>query len=280
LFSLTQTRGYPRALIGAAVSGVGLITLAAAICLTVGFMPAQAQKAQVAPITRLAIVAPIDAAMQQDGMMRAQDAAHAVTAIAGSRDLDCLATAVYYEARGESAAGQAAVAQVVLNRTRHPAFPKTICGVVYQRAGGGCQFSFTCNGAMRRAKEPGAWARARQVAARALGGYVMADVGLATNFHVARLGRVWGGGMIRISQVGGHVFYRMDGRGLRAAPELPRATFVQTAAPAAAAVDAALAIADAVAPEAPPAKPAATAAEPTAAPSAADAGKPTAASAS
>src|SRR5262249_55624357 len=164
--SLTRTRGHSRALSGAVVSGAGLSALAAAICLTVGFAPAQAQKAQVAPVTRLAIVSPIDAALQQEAALHPVDAAHAVAALASSRDLDCLASAVYYEARGESAAGQAAVAQVVLNRARHPAFPKTICGVVFQRAGGGCQFSFACNGAMRRPKEPAAWSRAQAVAAR------------------------------------------------------------------------------------------------------------------
>jgi spore germination cell wall hydrolase CwlJ-like protein len=134
-------------------------------------------------------------------------------ALDSSRDLDCLSAAVYYEARGETAAGQAAVAQVVLNRSRHPAYPKTICGVVYQGANaGGCQFSFVCDGSMRRGREPGAWARARAIAARALGGYVMADVGQAVSFHVARMGSPWGGGMIRVSQVGGHIFYRMNSR--------------------------------------------------------------------
>jgi spore germination cell wall hydrolase CwlJ-like protein len=135
-------------------------------------------------------------------------------ALEQSRDLDCLSSAVYYEARGESAAGQAAVAQVVLNRVRHPAFPKTVCGVVFQGvANGGCQFSFACNGAMRRGKEPAAWARARDVAAKALGGHVMAEVGEAVNFHVASLGSVWGASMRRVGQVGSHVFYTFGGHG-------------------------------------------------------------------
>jgi hypothetical protein len=137
-------------------------------------------------------------------------------ALDSSRDLDCLAAAVYYEARGETAAGQAAVAQVVLNRTRHPAFPKTVCGVVYQGvASGGCQFSFVCNGSMRRDREPNAWTRARQVAAKALSGYVMTDVGQAVNFHAARVGTPWGMGMIRVAQVGSHVFYRFGRGGVR-----------------------------------------------------------------
>ena len=108
-------------------------------------------------------------------------------ALQSSRDLDCLADAVYYEARGETPDGQAAVAQVVLNRVRHPAFPKSVCGVVFQgaQAGDTCQFSFACDGSMDKPREPGAWKRAREVAAHALAGFVMPSVGNATHFHVA-----------------------------------------------------------------------------------------------
>lgn len=136
-------------------------------------------------------------------------------ALDASRDLECLTQAVYYEARGETPAGQAAVAQVVLNRVRHPAFPKSICGVVYQRAygGGTCQFSFACDGSMRKGREPGAWARAARVATRALSGGVMAEVGNATHFHTIYVSPSWGPRLIRIGQVGLHVFYRFGGRG-------------------------------------------------------------------
>jgi hypothetical protein len=131
-----------------------------------------------------------------------------------SRDLECLTQAVYYEARGESASGQAAVAQVVLNRTRHPAFPKTVCGVVFQGVrGGGCQFSFACDGSVGRRVENHAWRRAEKVAARALDGFVMDQVGTATHFHVARLSPGWGARLSRVAQVGAHVFYRFGGRG-------------------------------------------------------------------
>ncbi len=135
----------------------------------------------------------------------------------GARELDCLSQAVYYEARGESSDGQAAVAQVVLNRVRHPAFPKSVCSVVYQGAQTRtCQFSFACDGSTRHTREGSAWRRAQIVASRALAGFVMADVGNATHFHVARLGGVWGAGMLRVAQVGAHVFYRFSGhsRGL------------------------------------------------------------------
>lgn len=135
-------------------------------------------------------------------------------ALDASRDLDCLTAAVYYEARGETPAGQAAVAQVVLNRVRHPAFPKSVCGVVFQGAytGGVCQFSFACDGSMRQTRDRAAWRRAERVAARALNGYVMAEVGNATHFHTVNVAPVWGPRMLRVAQVGLHVFYRFGGR--------------------------------------------------------------------
>lgn len=136
-------------------------------------------------------------------------------ALDDSRDLECLTQAVYFEARGETPAGQAAVAQVVLNRARHPAFPKTVCGVVFQGAygGGTCQFSFACDGSMRKRREPGAWTRAERVAARALSGGVMTEVGNATHFHTVNVSPGWGPRLIRVGQVGLHIFYRFGGRG-------------------------------------------------------------------
>lgn len=135
-------------------------------------------------------------------------------ALDDSRDLECLTQAVYFEARGETPAGQAAVAQVVLNRARHPSFPKTVCGVVFQGASnrGVCQFSFACDGSMRKRREPGAWARAERVAARALSGGVMTEVGNATHFHTINVSPGWGPRLIRVGQVGLHIFYRFGGR--------------------------------------------------------------------
>lgn len=130
---------------------------------------------------------------------------------ARTSELDCLTQAVYFEARGETADGQAAVAQVVLNRVRHPAFPKTVCGVVYQGVRNrGCQFSFACDGSVRRGRETSAWNRAHRVAARALAGAVMPEVGAATHFHAVRVAPAWGPGMKRVAQVGLHVFYRFS----------------------------------------------------------------------
>jgi len=155
------------------------------------------------------------------------------SALDRSRELDCLTQAVYFEARGETPRGQAAVAQVVLNRVKHPAFPKTVCAVVFQGAAGrGCQFSFACDGSMRRGRETGAWDRARKIASRALSGVVLADVGSATHFHTTGVSPGWGPRMLRVSQVGLHVFYRFNphARAFEAAPE--HAVFVNLPGPA------------------------------------------------
>ncbi|RMB36823.1 spore germination cell wall hydrolase CwlJ-like protein [Sphingomonas sp. PP-F2F-G114-C0414] len=130
-----------------------------------------------------------------------------------SRAAECLTAAVYYEARSQSEDGQRAVAQVVLNRVRDRAFPNSVCGVVYQGAERrtGCQFSFTCDGSMNRARESGAWDRARAVASAALGGSVYAPVGAATSFHTTSILPWWASSLARITTVGAHVFYRWQG---------------------------------------------------------------------
>lgn len=135
---------------------------------------------------------------------------HQSGALEGSRELECLTQAVYFEARGEGPAGQAAVAQVVLNRVRHSAFPNTVCAVVYQGAARrrGCQFSFACDGSVNRARETAAWSRARRVATKALSGAVHAGIGDATHFHTINVSPNWGPRLIRTAQVGLHVFYK------------------------------------------------------------------------
>jgi spore germination cell wall hydrolase CwlJ-like protein len=138
---------------------------------------------------------------------------------ASRSDSDCLTQAVYYEARGEGVDGMRAVAQVILNRVRHPAYPKTICGVVYQGAyqRTSCQFSFVCNGAMGAPIESWAWRRAKTIADAALGGYVMPAVGTSTSFHTTGVKPGWGGTMDKVAQIGSHIFYQFRGRGSRIA---------------------------------------------------------------
>ena len=130
------------------------------------------------------------------------------------RAADCLTDAVYYEARSEPAEGQLAVAQVVLNRVRDRAFPHSVCGVVYQGSGRatGCQFSFTCDGSMNRAREPSAWDRARAVALAALNGSVSSLVGTATFYHSNAVSPWWAPSLVRIGAVGRHIFYRWPGQ--------------------------------------------------------------------
>ena len=131
-----------------------------------------------------------------------------------SRDLDCLTQAAYYEARGEGRDGMRAVTQVVLNRVRHPAFPKSVCGVVFQGAGRrtGCQFSFTCDGSMHGRVNRAAWDRAREIASSALSGAVFSMVGNATHFHTTGVSPGWRNSLVRVGQVGDHLFYRFGGR--------------------------------------------------------------------
>jgi spore germination cell wall hydrolase CwlJ-like protein len=150
---------------------------------------------------------------QLGGLHPAASPFRLANALDASRDLECLTQAVYYEARGEGRDGMRAVAQVVVNRARHAAFPKTICGVVFQGAGRrtGCQFSFTCDGSMRGRVDRGAWNRARSVATEALSGRVYAPVGTATHFHTTAVSPGWRGSLVRVGQVGDHVFYRFGG---------------------------------------------------------------------
>ena len=131
----------------------------------------------------------------------------------GARALECLTAAVYYEAAIEPLDGQRAVAQVVLNRVRHPAYPTSVCGVVYQgsQRATGCQFTFTCDGSLRRTPSAAGWARAREVAAAALAGYVYAPVGHATHYHTNWVVPYWSSSLEKITMVGTHIFYRWAG---------------------------------------------------------------------
>ncbi|MBL8554693.1 MAG: cell wall hydrolase [Phenylobacterium sp.] len=133
----------------------------------------------------------------------------------GDRDraLQCLAEAVYYEAAREPEVGQEAVAQVVLNRLRHPAYPKSVCGVVYQGSARttGCQFTFTCDGSLRYRPMAALWTRARAVAERALNGYVDKGVGSATHYHAQYVAPYWAPTLVKMTQVGQHIFYRWTG---------------------------------------------------------------------
>jgi spore germination cell wall hydrolase CwlJ-like protein len=130
-----------------------------------------------------------------------------------NKALRCLTQAVYFESGFERLEGQQAVAQTVLNRVRHPGYPKSICGVVYEGAarGSGCQFSFTCDGSLARAISPAVWSNAEIVAKRALAGFVAKDVGTATHYHADYVYPYWAPTLVKLRTVGAHVFYRWTG---------------------------------------------------------------------
>jgi spore germination cell wall hydrolase CwlJ-like protein len=130
-----------------------------------------------------------------------------------SRAMQCLTAAVYYEAASEADAGQRAVAQVVLNRVAHPSYPNTVCGVVFQGSERrtGCQFSFTCDGAMARVPDRQFWMRAEKIARAALSGYVERSVGLATHYHTIQVHPYWADSLVQLGTIGMHRFYRFGG---------------------------------------------------------------------
>lgn len=132
---------------------------------------------------------------------------------ARARALDCLTSAVYYEAGTQSDDGERAVAQVVLNRVRHPAFPSSVCGVVYQGStrATGAQFTFTNDGSLRRQPDAAGWARAKRISEAALNGAVFAPVGLATHYHANYVLPYWASTLAKNAVVGAHLFYRWAG---------------------------------------------------------------------
>jgi spore germination cell wall hydrolase CwlJ-like protein len=124
---------------------------------------------------------------------------------------NCLARAVYFEARSESELGQMAVAKVILNRTRMDGFPKTICGVVYQGSSkrNSCQFSFACDGLPDDVRQPGAWAQSKAIAKKVIAGDAKmgSAMGNAVNYHADYVRPKWSKTMRRLVKIGRHIFY-------------------------------------------------------------------------
>ena len=132
---------------------------------------------------------------------------------ARAQALNCLASAIYYEAGNQDTDGERAVAQVVLNRVRHPAFPSSVCGVVYEGStrATGCQFTFTCDGSLARRPDAEGWSRAWKLAEEALSGMVYAPVGWATHYHADYVLPTWASSMAKNAIIGAHLFYRWGG---------------------------------------------------------------------
>lgn len=128
----------------------------------------------------------------------------------------CLAAGIYFEARGESVKGQAAVAQVILNRVRNPTYPATVCGVVYQNENwrNRCQFSFACDGIKDRVRSPKHWDMAEEIALATTAGKIwLTEVGSSTHYHATYVRPPWARKMRKVGQIGLHIFYVTYGGG-------------------------------------------------------------------
>ncbi|MBX9456699.1 MAG: cell wall hydrolase [Rhizobium sp.] len=127
------------------------------------------------------------------------------------KEQQCLAEAIYFEAVTEPLKGQAAVAQVVLNRVRNPTFPNTICGVVYQNEDwrNRCQFSFACDRIPDRITHKVKFKTAKDIALAVTAGKIyLKEVGDSTHYHATYVRPNWGRTMYKVGRIGLHIFYR------------------------------------------------------------------------
>jgi hypothetical protein len=127
------------------------------------------------------------------------------------KEMWCMATAIYFEARGESYRGQVAVGQVVMNRVAHPLYPDTICGVVFQNQSkrNACQFSFACDGIPETVNDQKSWKQAMQIAKGVVSGQeYLPEVGYATHYHATYVRPHWAPRMKKVTKIGMHVFYQ------------------------------------------------------------------------
>jgi len=132
----------------------------------------------------------------------------ALPAPSGDAQWQCLSKAIYFEARGETVRGQFAVAEVILNRVDSPDYPSTICGVVEQRGGGGCQFSYVCDGRTDTMRDETAMWRAERIARVMMDGAPRALTLGATHFHTRWVRPGWSNRFPKTASIGAHVFYK------------------------------------------------------------------------
>lgn len=168
-----------------------------------------AQKLQIEAINQVVPAKP-DLAVAAPGFSMGAIGANPLTHAAA---FDCMTAAIYYEAANEPVTGQRAVAQVILNRVRHPAYPDTVCGVVFQGSerSTGCQFTFTCDGSLSRTPSRWLWVRAQSIAASALSGLVEPSVGHATHYHASYVLPYWAPKLTKLTTIGSHIFYQWNG---------------------------------------------------------------------
>ncbi|MGN6588805.1 MAG: cell wall hydrolase [Sphingomicrobium sp.] len=214
-------RAYPREVVGAGLLALVSIAAIATSIVQPGNQPGHEQISP--PVPPSMVVRPLapEQALKLNAEIPVASGPNPVAqpfefkgnAAARTQALNCLASAVYYEAGNQDEDGERAVAQVVLNRVRHPAFPSTVCGVVYQGSTKltGCQFTFTCDGSLNRRPDGEGWNRALSVAQAALAGSVYGPVGWATHYHANYVVPYWASTMAKNAVVGAHLFYRWAG---------------------------------------------------------------------
>lgn len=140
------------------------------------------------------------------------DYAALIDAAKTAREQQCLATAIYFEARSEPEEGQAAVAQVILNRVASGLYPSSVCGVVFQnqQRRNACQFSFACEGHGLRVGEQEAWSTAVRVAHEVTEGTAyVSDVGGSTHYHANYIRPLWASRLTKMDKIGHHIFYKL-----------------------------------------------------------------------
>lgn len=208
----------PAADIGVPPMLASLVTNRQADVLATAYAPAEPDFASVSPFDALLTKKP--EAGRFVPKIGPQDHAWAASVLPPSvfsaNEQQCLASGIYFEARGESVKGQAAVAQVILNRVRNPAYPATICGVVYQNEDwrNRCQFSFACDNIKDRVNSQHHWKVAREVALAVTAGKIwLKEVGSSTHYHAIYVRPGWARTMKKVGRIGLHVFYRTYGGG-------------------------------------------------------------------
>ena len=214
-------RAYPREALGLGVFGLVAATAIAFTAIAPHGIASSAQAAAPAPPSMTVKPIAPEQAVKENAEIPVAGGPNPIAAafnfkgssVARAQALNCLASAVYYEAGNQDENGGRAVAQVVLNRVRHPAFPSSVCGVVYQGSTRptGCQFTFTCDGSMNREPTADGWRRAKRIAEQALSGDVYSPVGWATHYHADYVVPYWAASMAKNAVVGAHLFYRWNG---------------------------------------------------------------------
>lgn len=141
-------------------------------------------------------------------------ALNGMSAVKGDEQWQCLATAIYFESRGEPLSGQIAVAEVILNRVDSRQYPNTVCAVTNQGAGSGraCQFSYACDGRADVMKSPGPRQQSEKLAAIMLDGRAREITDGATHFHARYVRPGWSNRLTRTASIGQHIFYRLPTR--------------------------------------------------------------------